>query len=133
MTLRQYLLLMTIGTLLCWAGWAVTLASVNPADATLVEFGFFYVSLFLALVGTGSIVGLGLRRLLLKDDELIFRHVKNAFRQSVLIALTILILLMLLAARLLTWWNAPLLILLAVCVETLIFTQRKFRNTLYGS
>lgn len=133
MTLRQYLLLMTIGTLLCWGGWGVTLASVNPTDATTVEFGFFYVSLFLALVGTGSIVGLGLRRLFLKDDELIFRHVKNAFRQSVLIALTILILLMLLAGRLLTWWNAPLLILLAVCVETLKFTQRKFRNTLYGS
>lgn len=133
MSLRQYLLLMSFGTLLCWGGFLVTLFSVNPVDATAIEFGFFYVSLFLALVGTCSVAGLSFRRLFLKNDDLIFRHVKNAFRQSLLFACVVILMLVLLAAHLLTWWNLLLLILLVVSIEALIFTERKFRNKTYAS
>jgi len=131
MTLRQYLILMSIGTISCWVAWFFVITSLDPNKAGMIGFLFFYISLFLALVGTFSVIGFMVRRKILKDDELVFRHVKKTFRQGILFASLILIVLFLLQMQILTWWVAILLAVLYAILEGIIFTNRKYNNNDY--
>jgi hypothetical protein len=69
-----------------------------------VGFSMFYATLFVALVGTAAIVGFLVRFVGLKR-ELAFKSVKEAFRQSFLFALLVVVSLHLLAKDLFTWLN----------------------------
>lgn len=131
MTLRSYLFLMSIATLLCWLAWFLVLFSVDPTGSGFLGFLFFYASLFLAIVGSGSVLGFVARRSFLPSDEVVFRHVKQTFRQSILFSGFIFLALILLERRWLSWWSLLILLLLVVAVETIIFTNRKYRNGSY--
>ena len=86
MTLRQYLILMSLGTLICWAAWVVIINTFAPNTAGILGLLFFYVSLFLALVGTFSVIVFLIRRVIIKNDEVIFRHVRRTLRQSIVVS-----------------------------------------------
>lgn len=131
MTLRQYLILMSLGAIFCWIAWFFVILNISPEGAGFLGFSFFYLSLFLAIVGTFSVIGFLIRRMILKNDDITFRHVRKTFRQSIIIAFLIVLILFLLSKKLLTWWNAPLLIILFCIIEFVIFTNRKFRNVDY--
>jgi len=122
---------MSIGTIICWVAWFFVLTGLDPNAAGFLGFLFFYTSLFLALIGTFSVIGFMIRRKILKDDELVFRHVKKTFRQGILLAALVLIVLFLLQIQLLTWWVAILLAVLYAVVEGIIFTNRKYNNNDY--
>lgn len=109
MTLKKYLLIMSITTAVCWLIWAYVLWMINPVLTNWIGFVLFYSSLFLALIGTGAIFGFAVRFIALKK-ELAFRLVKESFRQSFLFALLIIISLILLSYSLFTWMNLILLI-----------------------
>ncbi len=128
MTLRPYLILMSIGALICWLAWFFVLANIDPEQTGIFGFLFFYASLFLALTGAFSVIGFLIKRAILKNDQALFHHVKSTFRQGMLLAATIIGGLILLQTQLLTWWNAALLILLLVGIESVIFTNRKYNN-----
>jgi len=51
MTLKKYLNLMTILTVICWVIWVLVLVLINPQQSDLIGFVLFYFSLFLALFG----------------------------------------------------------------------------------
>jgi len=131
MTLRQYLILMSLGTLICWGTWTFILFTLDPNSAGSLGILFFYFSLFLALVGTFSVIIFLIRRLIIKNDEVIFRHVKKTFRQSVIVAVLIIFALYLLQQHLLTWWNSILLVALFIVLEAVIFTNRRYSNADY--
>ena len=131
MTLRQYLLLMSLGTFICWGIVAFIIFTLDPAQAGTLGLIFFYASLFLALLGTFSVIVFLLRRLIVQDNEIIFRHVKNTFRQGVLFSALAVLALLLLQWRLLHWWNGILLIILFVILEVIIFSQRRYQNKDY--
>ena len=95
---------MTIMTILCWAAWIFVLYNVNPEVTNWIGFTLFYVSLFLSLVGTAALIGFALRFIAFKK-KLVFRLVKDAFRQSFLFALLLIISLVLLSEDLFTWLN----------------------------
>lgn len=128
MTLRQYLVLMSVGAAICWLAWFFVLGSVDPTQAGIFGFIFFYASLFLALAGTFSVIGFLVKKIILKSDQIVFHHVKSTFRQSILLAAVIIFNLVLLQIKLLAWWNAILLLLLFAAIEAVIFTNRKFNN-----
>ncbi len=128
MTLRAYLILMSVGALICWLAWFFVLGSIEPAQAGFFGFLFFYSSLFLALAGTFSVIGFLVKKIILKDDQIVFHHVKSTFRQGMLVAGIIIFGLILLQTKLLTWWNGILLILLFAAIEGIIFTNRKYNN-----
>lgn len=128
MTLRQYLILMSIGALICWLAWFFVLGSVDPGQAGFFGFLFFYASLFLALAGTFSVIGFLVKKIILKDDQIVFHHVRSTFRQGVLVATVIILGLILLQTKLLTWWDGILLLALFAAVEGIIFTNRKYNN-----
>ncbi|MFA7653613.1 MAG: hypothetical protein WCX97_01025 [Candidatus Magasanikbacteria bacterium] len=131
MTLRQYLILMSLGTLICWGTWVFVILSLDPNSAGTLGLAFFYLSLFLALVGTFSVIVFLVRRAIVKNDEVIFRHVKKTFRQSVIFTTLIIFALFLLQEKLLTWWNGIILVVLFVILEAVIFTNRRYSNLEY--
>lgn len=116
MSLKKYLFLMTIATVVCWGGWALVLNFVNPYEAGPVGLIFFYLSLFLGLLGVFSIIGFVIRYLV-KRNEFAYAQVKIAFRQGFMFSLLLIISLALLAKNLLVWWNLLLLVILLGGIE----------------
>lgn len=110
MTLRSYLIIMIIATIICWGAFIFTLWTINPEITNWLGFLLFYLSLFLALSGTAAIVGFLIRFVGLKH-ELAFYSVKTAFRQSFLFAFLIVAILFLSAYNLFSWLNLFLLII----------------------
>jgi len=104
MTLKGYLTLMSLSTLLCWGAWIYILFNIDPETSNYLGFVLFYATLFLSLSGTFAILGLVLRFVALKR-KLVFHFVGTAFRQSFLFSFLILAILFLQARGLLTWLN----------------------------
>lgn len=128
MTLRLYLALMSFATLLCWVAWLFVIFYISPTEGGFLGLFFFYLSLFFSIVGTGSVIGFHIRRLVLKDEEIIFRHVRHTFRQSIILATAVIVIFMLTAASLLFWWNFIMLVLFFLFIEFILFTNRRHSN-----
>lgn len=104
MTLKTYLIIMLTTTMICWLAFAFIIWTVDPGSTDWLGFVLFYMSLFLSLVGTAAIIGFIVRFIGLKH-ELAFRSVRDAFRQSFLFALLIVVALLLLSKNLFSWLN----------------------------
>jgi len=109
MTLRAYLILMIISTLLCWSSFIFIIWTVNPEATNWIGFLLLYFSLGLSLVGATAIIGFIIRFIFLKR-ELVFNSVKEAFRQSFLFSFFIIIILLLLSRNLFSWMNLIFLV-----------------------
>lgn len=100
---------MSLSTFMCWLAWSFVLFMINPETTNWIGIMLFYASLFVAIVGLAAILGFLVRFIALKKT-LAFRSVKEAFRQSFLFALLIIISLILLSKNLFTWLNLLFLI-----------------------
>ena len=127
MTLRQYLLFMLLGTLLCWGAWWLVVSALDPAAAGWLGFTLFYSSLFLALLGSFALIGLGFRLYILRS-EVIFRQVTVAFRQAFSFAFITIAALFLQSYQLLTWWSMLLLVAAVTFVEFAVISLRQARG-----
>lgn len=107
---------MTIATIAAWAGWIVVIWSIDPSRAGVLGFLFFYATLSLALVGTLTVAGTGIR-VWARRDELISRHVARAFRQAFLFTALVVASLFMRSFGVFRWWSATLLILLLAIIE----------------
>lgn len=126
MTLKKYLNLMSILTVLCWLAWALVIFFINPNQSGLIGFILFYFSLFLAVTGTFAILGFIIRARISKKP--IFKQVEISFRQSIWIALLVVLILILQGLTLLRWWNASFLVLFLVFLELFFLESgRKFK------
>lgn len=123
MTLRQYLILMSFMTALCWAGWAAVVRSFDPVDAGWLGLALFYGALALALAGTFAIAGLSVRSLTHRREPAA-RHVPVSFRQGAIFSAMFVAGLLLQSRSLLAWWNLMLLLGSAVTVEFLLMSLR---------
>jgi hypothetical protein len=122
---------MTIGTVICWLAWFFVLFNIDPENAGLLGFTFFYTTLFLAVVGLSSVVGFLLKQKKTLQDEAIFRQVKKTFIQGIVLGIFIDLILILRQFHLLFWWNAIFLVILYVLIEGVIFSNRKYHNRDY--
>ncbi|MFH1192073.1 MAG: hypothetical protein V1655_01230 [bacterium] len=123
MNIKQFLSLMIIGTILCWAMFLLVIFNIPPENG-YISLIFFYLSLFLALLGNLAILGLGIRMRILKK-EIVFKEVKNSFRQSLLLSVLIISALFLESKNNLAWWNLLLLIIALTVLECLFSSTRK--------
>ncbi len=126
MTLKKYLNLMSILTGICWLAWVLVIFLVNPARTGFIGFVLFYFSLFLAILGTASVLGFIVRIQL--SQKPVFKQVEIAFRQGAWIGLAIVSILLLWGFNLLKWWNTSLLVLFFVALEFFFLSShRKFK------
>ncbi len=124
MTLKTYLTMMLLATAICWSAWAVVINSINPETTNWIGFVLFYTSLFLSLVGTSTIVGFVIRFVALKQ-ELVFRQVAIAFRQSFSFAALIVALLIMQALHMLVWYNMIFLIIGLTVLEFFLISYKR--------
>ena len=110
MTLKNYLLVMSVLTAVCWGIFLFVANLIDPTATNWLGFTLFYFSLFIALSGVAALAGFLFRFVALKK-ELAFNLVKVAFRQSFLFALFLTVALFLKANHLFNWLNLLLLIL----------------------
>ncbi len=124
MTLKQYLILMSIATGICALAWLFVIFNLDPNTAGTTGLLFFYSTLFFTLVGAYSTVGFWLRQILTKTDEVEFRVVKKTFRQGVMLSAFIILALFLQQKEMLNWWTGAIILVMIFIMEGLIFQSR---------
>lgn len=124
MTLRQYLAIMSIMTLICWTAWIYIVFTIDPDLTNWIGFLLFYLALFLALTGTAALAGFTVRFAALRQ-KLAFYSVKEAFRQSFLFSALIIVSLLLLSQHLFTWLNLGILIVGLSILEYFLISYEK--------
>lgn len=112
MTLRQYLATMIIATLLCLTAWGFVLVNVDPFTAGALSFGFFYLSLFLSLIGIFSLALFFGYKAFSRVEYPIFKYVQRSFREALLVSVFIIVFVYLQMHSWLNWLTAGILILL---------------------
>jgi hypothetical protein len=124
MTLRQYLILMGLGTAVSWTAVVLVLTTVDPDKTSAAVFAIFYASVFLAVTGTLSIAGFTARVLILKKQLFLSKEVAVSFRQAVLVAALAVGALVLQSRSLLTWWTAAILVAAMTVFEFFFISAR---------
>lgn len=124
MTLRKYLILMSLGTLVSWFAFGMVVTYLNPGSAGTLGFIFFYLSLFLSVTGTLTVAGFAWRYVRHRD-EVLFRHVSISFRQGALLGLLVIASLFLESKNLLSWWNLGLLVVGLTLLEFFWLSARR--------
>ena len=126
MTLKKYLNLMSILTGICWLAWVLVIFLVNPVQTGMIGFVLFYFSLFLAILGTFSIIAFIIRVQL--SQKPVFKQIEITFRQGAWIGLVVVAVLLLKGLNLLRWWNTLFLVLFFVILEFFFLSsQRKYK------
>lgn len=109
MTLRRYLMTMSMTTLICWGCFVIVLFRIDPNTSGVIGLGLFFVSLFFAVWGTLSLFGFFVRYLL-KRNTVPFRHIGISLRQALWFAILLTVTLFLVSQELLVWWMSLFLI-----------------------
>jgi len=123
MTLKKYLNLMAILAGICWLIFVASIFLMDPENVGFLGFLLFYYSLFLALLGSFSIIGFIIRIRFIKGP--VFQQVSISFRQSFWLSLIIVFLLVIKGLGLLHWWNFVIFVLILFGTEVLIILNRK--------
>lgn len=127
MSLKRYLTLMSLITLVCWIAWLVVIFYMSPEESNVLVFLLFYLSLFFALMGTFSLIGFFIR-VWFSKDPVIFRHLGISFRQAVWFSILLTGTLILQGSGFLRWWNVLLLILFLVIIEFFFLSRKQFNH-----
>jgi len=109
MNLRQYIFTMIFATILCWVSWFFVILNVDPFQTASFGFIFFYISLFLALFGTVSLIIFLLYKLFASRELPLFKYVQISFRQSLFMSLFFMLFIFLQGIGFLNIWNVMLL------------------------
>jgi hypothetical protein len=115
---------MAAATAVCWLLWGVIIFIIDPEVTNNIGFMLFYSTLFLALVGSSAIIGFLVRFVALRQ-AMAFRLVKEAFRQSFLFSILIIVCLILLSKGLFTWMNVSFLIIGLTVLEFFLLSYEK--------
>lgn len=107
---------MSVFAIICWLLWGMIVASTDPFAAGVLALVFFYLTLFCAVTSTACVVGVVLRRLVIRNGEAT-HQVKTALRQAILFAVLMVSALFLLSQDLFQWTNAVLVIGIVAVIE----------------
>jgi hypothetical protein len=127
MTLKKYLNLMSIWTLIAWLCWLAAMFFINPAKTGWFGFLVFYLSLFLAITGTVTIFSFLIAARRKKIP--IFVAVNRSFWQGVWLATLVVVVLLLQGLKLLQLWNLVVFVVLWIIVRILMFLR--WRRQIY--
>lgn len=109
MTLKRYLMIMSLTTLVCWLAFGFVVFQVDPSASGVVGLLLFFASLFIALWGTLALLGFFTRFLFLKDT-VPFRHIGISLRQALWFAILVVFSLFLVSQQIWVWWMSVLLV-----------------------
>lgn len=126
MSLKQYLIIMSIATGLSLAGFLLVLFFIDPNLSTMLGPLIFYLSFGAVILGTASVVGVLYQVYAKKSDEVVYRLALRSFRQGALLAVFGMLSMFLQSKHLLTWGTGvPLLLLLVLLEYGLSVSERR--------
>jgi len=123
MSLKQYLLIMSLVTVVAYILVASVASYFDPTVSGLLPIVFFYASLSLALIGTFTLIGFAIRSMR-KHSAMAFREVIISLRQAIWFTILIVGSLGLMRLQILNILNL-LLVLLALTALELYFLNKK--------
>jgi len=116
MTHHRYIFIIGGAGLAAWFAWLIVLFKLNPYTTMGLSLFFFFITLFIALTCTFTVIGFYFRVWLFKN-EIFYKHINIALRQGVFLALIATFGLVFQMLRVLTWWSGFLLMFVAVLLE----------------
>ncbi len=116
MSFSAYIWGICLFTLLSFAAWLGIVISVDPYSAGLPGMILFFASFFAFLLGILTLLVTQAYRYALGEVSTIF-HIGSAFRQALLLALFGVGILFFQYVRILTWWDALLLLAFVLLLE----------------
>ena len=122
MTLKLYLWGLRIIFFLALVGWALVIFYIDPESQGILGQLFFYSSLFTAIAAFLILVLTKFR--VDPEDEEKAGNLAMSFRQGILLALLVIVLLVLQNFRVLVWWDG-LLAVAAIFLVELYFLSRE--------
>ena len=122
MKLPVYLAGLILAVLLAGACLAAILIYFNPNDSGWEIFILFYFSLFISLTSLFSLIGWLIRRFSRKRKSPLplsqaFHNLEISFRQGILLAIILSVVLILQSERILFWWYLIILVVLVGLIE----------------
>lgn len=121
MSLRLYLIFMTLTSLCAWIAWLIVLHTIDPTKTGFLGYFLFYTSLGFSFLTSLTLFGT-IIRVWLKKDELAYKHVIRSLRQGLLFSVLFITALVLSGLGLLVWWVMILLIFIATTLEVIFLT-----------
>lgn len=121
MTSRKYLLYLAVITVIAWALWVMVIKFIDPTTGSSLALLLFYLTLFLSLAGSFTIIGY-LIRVLTAKDEMTSIRLNISGRQGILFSILIIASLILKAANQLNWLTVIISILILSLVEFLFLS-----------
>jgi hypothetical protein len=118
MSIRTELWGLAISGTLCWIGFILTVVGSNPGtgNAALLS---FYISLFIGILTVFTLAGYAARRYLTRGEAK-YVAMRSSFRQGILGSALLIALLLMQAARLLSWWDILLFVIVIGLFELYI-------------
>lgn len=123
MTLRAYIWGMRIITLFSLSALGAVIFYTDPEGSGIVGICLFYIAVFFALSGIFNLLLLFIRRKIL-GNELAVKNIELSFRQSILLSIIVLAIMVLQSYQMLIWWDA-LLVVAGVFLVELYFLSRE--------
>lgn len=124
MSHTRYLTIIGIAGLTAWLGWTITLYKLNPFESTGMALGFFFVTFFIALMCTFTVLGFYLRVWIYKN-EIYYSHINISLRQGILLSLIVIISLAFQLLGVLNWFSGLLLIAAVLLIESFFSIRRR--------
>ncbi|PIS05644.1 MAG: hypothetical protein COT81_00155 [Candidatus Buchananbacteria bacterium CG10_big_fil_rev_8_21_14_0_10_42_9] len=123
MSIILFLIITVVSAVIYWATWANVLLNVNP-EGSLVGVILFFISLFLALIGTLFLIIFAIR-LRRKTGRIVIAKFRNSWRQATMISILVVGLLIFNSQGLFTWWSALLAVLIITILETVFASLKR--------
>jgi hypothetical protein len=120
--MRRYLVLAVFGTVICWVAWVIVLFNIDPTVSGFIGLASFYSSFFCALLGTFSLLGFAIRRVVSRD-RVAFRSLGVSIRQGLFLSMLLVGALLLRGTGFYTWWNLLFLIGAITLLEFFFLTR----------
>jgi len=123
MLYQSYIISLAAVALLGWGSWVVVITKLSPFASPQISLSFFYASFFVALAATFALI-LYFWRLWKSKGEIFSTHLNMSIRQGALISAMVSIGLAFQRFRVLTWWDALLLLAVIVLIEFYFMAKR---------
>lgn len=117
MTHHRYISIIAMAGLFAWIAWFIVVNSLSPFYSLGLGLSFFFITFFIALTCTFTVIGFYFRLWLFKN-EIFYKHINIAFRQGLFLSLLAVMTLILQMLKVLSWWSGILLVAFTVLLES---------------
>lgn len=119
----KYLIPIIIAGSFAWASVALVIYRLDPYKSTQLALTLFFVSLFIALICTFTLLGYFIRTKI-HISEIFYSHINVALRQGILLSVCSLSCIFLLVINALTWWSGLFIVLFITMIEVYASSQQ---------